>query len=103
MLILKNKYGKYETPCNNEYNGKKITFWMSVNFKKGLEPNKDKLYINPLEWWFSAYQNKDGHPVPSLFIKDWREDDPANMKPKASEVVEVNNQLEFESDDLPFY
>lgn len=98
MLVVKDKYGKWATPCTNK--DKTVTYWLSVGFV-GNEPTIDsKGYINVLDMFMSAFTKKDkrdnsDQPTPKLMITKWE---------YSQKVEKVDNtKCVIDHDALPFY
>lgn len=97
MFVIKSEYGNFTTPCKNQKDDN-VVYWLSINFVRGKEPIKTKTYLTPKEFWFGCYKNKEGKPVPTMWIKSWEED-----TKKEPEQHEQEKGLDIKADDLPFY
>lgn len=90
LTVFKNQYG-YSTLAKNGED----KMYISIQFKKGNEPNLDKARINIKDGFFSMYKNKVGIAFPKLVIMDYTiEEEEQNFIPKDEEPFLV--------DDLPF-
>lgn len=90
LTVFKNQYG-YSTLAKNGED----KMYISIQFKKGNEPNLDKARINIKDGFFSMYKNKVGIAFPKLVIMDYIiEEEEQNFIPKDEEPFLV--------DDLPF-
>ena len=94
MLVVKNKYGRWSTPCSTkDQGGNELTCWLSVQFKRGEEPNNEKANIKVSDFFMSCFNSNDG------------------IKPKlvvmAYSIVERDTHADpnaaIKPDDLPFY
>lgn len=95
MIVIKDKYGMWSTPCSNK--DKTCTYWLSVGFKN--EPNADKkVFIEPVKSFHTAYAKKDGTPCPKLYIMEWK----YSEKPDEVHAQVNGGSFMFEADDLPF-
>lgn len=107
MLVIKNKYGKWNTPCSTKVDGSEVTYWLSVGWGKGKEPTQDKLKIKVNESFYGAFLNKDKVPQPKLIIMSWEYEQEVKKADDGYKYVEedFNNtpSLEVAPSDLPFY
>lgn len=116
MKVFKGKYGWSTTFHNKLQNGEDLKLYMPVQFMRGQEPMKDSIDIEPVRWWGSCYLSKDGETKPKLFIADWREIEqvqdgfvPQNDEYKPDNMADYvaedkpQEQLVFDTEDLPFY
>ena len=88
LTVFKNQYG-YSTLAKNGED----KLYISVQFKKGNEPNTDKARIEIKDAFFSMYKNKTGLAFPKLVIMDYtieQETQPNDFIPP------------FDDSDLPF-
>lgn len=105
MRVFKNQFGKWNTLCKNRMeNGEEAKYYLPVRFKRGFEPTQDSIDIEPVNWWHSAYLNKDGEARPLLFISEWRpEKRELEQKNKGGFEYEKSEGLNLQPGDLPFY
>ena len=88
--VYKNMYG-YSTLAKNGDD----KMYIQVGFKKGKEPNLERVRINIKDGFFSMYKNKAGFAFPKLVVMDY-------------EVMEENNTQQndyvppFDDSSLPF-
>ena len=66
LTVFKNQYG-YSTLAKNGED----KLYISVQFKRGNEPNVDKARIEIKDAFFSMYKNKTGLAFPKLVIMDY--------------------------------
>ena len=85
--IYKNQYG-YSTQAKNK--DKKM--YISVGFKKGIEPQSDYVRVKINSGFFSLYEDRNKLPKPKLIIMDYEEMDNLN---------EDDIKYDYD-DDLPF-
>jgi hypothetical protein len=92
LTVFKNQYG-YSTLAKNGED----KMYISIQFKKGNEPNLDKARINIKDGFFSMYKNKVGIAFPKLVIMDYTiEEEEQNFIPKDEEPFLVDDS------ELPF-
>jgi len=48
----------YYSPIKNEFNNKRVTYYLTVNFKKGMEL-KETAFINVKNFFFSCFEYKN--------------------------------------------
>ena len=97
LTVFKNQYGFSTLAKNGE-----DKMYISVQFKKGNEPNVEKARIKINDAFFSMYKNKAGFAFPKLVVMDYTiEDQNENMgysfKGDYDDIPPVS-----EDDDLPF-
>ena len=92
LWINKSEYG-YSTYIKNEYNGKKITMFMDVQFINGTEPD-ETIYANVTDCFFSCYESKDG-VKPKLVIKEYE-----RIEKNDSDEIDVTDEFLNEDDDV---
>lgn len=87
--VYKNMYG-YSTLAKNGED----KMYISIQFKKGNEPNLEKAKINIKDAFFSMYKNKVGIAFPKLVVMDYEiEEDTATPQ---------NDFIPPFDDSLPF-
>lgn len=94
LTVFKNQYG-YSTLAKNGDD----KMYISVQFKKGNEPNTDRAKIKINNGFFSLYKNKVGIAFPKLVIMDYTiegEQEYQNSFPSDNYVPP------FDDSDLPF-
>ena len=94
LTVFKNQYG-YSTLAKNGDD----KMYISVQFKKGNEPNTDRAKIKINNGFFSMYKNKTGLAFPKLVIMDYTiegEQEYQNSFPSDNFVPQ------FDDSDLPF-
>jgi hypothetical protein len=94
LTVFKNQYG-YSTLAKNGED----KMYLSVQFKKGNEPNTDRAKIKINNGFFSMYKNKVGLAFPKLVIMDYTiegEQEYQNSFPSDEYVPQ------FDDSDLPF-
>jgi hypothetical protein len=94
LTVFKNQYG-YSTLAKNGDD----KMYISVQFKKGNEPNTDRAKIKINNGFFSMYKNKVGIAFPKLVIMDYTiegEQEYQNSFPSDNFVPQ------FDDSDLPF-
>jgi hypothetical protein len=94
LTVFKNQYG-YSTLAKNGDD----KMYISVQFKKGNEPNTDRAKIKINNGFFSMYKNKVGLAFPKLVIMDYTiegEQEYQNSFPSDEYVPQ------FDDSDLPF-
>jgi hypothetical protein len=94
LTVFKNQYG-YSTLAKNGDD----KMYISVQFKKGNEPNTDRAKIKINNGFFSMYKNKVGIAFPKLVIMDYTiegEQEYQNSFPSDNFVPP------FDEDSLPF-
>ena len=97
LTVYKNQYG-YSTLCKNkDQNGNEQKCYMSVQFKRGLEPCGDKAHIEIEDGFFSCYTDRNGNVFPKLVIMAWYPDD---SRDDYREPVGFNNISTIEESEL---
>ena len=95
ITVFKNQYG-YSTLAKNGED----KMYLSVQFKRGQEPNMDKATIEVNKAFFSLYKNKVGIAFPKLVIMKY------TIKKEQEEYQNSisNNDFypQFDEDSLPF-
>ena len=66
LLVFKNQYG-YSTLAKNGDD----KLYISVQFKKGTEPEGERARIKIKDFFFSLYKNKEGTAFPKVVIMDY--------------------------------
>jgi hypothetical protein len=100
LTVFKNQYG-YSTLAKNGED----KMYVSVQFKKGNEPNLEKARIEIKDGFFSMYKNKVGIAFPKLVITDYTiEGEQSNNSFSSDDYVPPfsDNDIPPFSDDLPF-
>lgn len=87
LTVFKNQYGFSTLAKNGE-----DKMYISVQFKKGQEPNLEKAKIEIKDAFFSMYKNKVGIAFPKLVIMDYT----------ILEDVSTNEFSNIQDDMLPF-
>lgn len=96
MLVVKNKYGRWSTPCSSkDMGGNELNVWLSVQFSKGNEPKTDKAYIDVKDLFMSCFNSNDGIK-PKMVVMDWAYSQKVEKKGDKKEVS-------VGPDELPFY
>lgn len=95
LRVYKNQYG-YSTLAKNGDD----KMYISVQFKRGIEPSTDTANIIIKDAFFSMYKNKQGLAIPKLVIMSY---DIENQTENYSEQNSEQNIaiMSFDS-DLPF-
>lgn len=105
LTVYKNQYG-YATLCKGkDKEGNDQKCYMSVQFKRGLEPSGEKTYLEVEDAFFSCYADRNGNIIPKLVIMAWYADDRDDYVERQEEKPEepVEAQKPYVSfDDLPF-
>ena len=70
LWVFKNQYG-YSTIARN----KEDKMYIQVQFKRGCEPNFEKVKIEIKEAFFSMYKNKAGFAFPKLVVMEYTIED----------------------------
>lgn len=86
LTVFKNQYGFSTLAKNGE-----DKMYISVQFKKGQEPNLEKARIEIKDAFLSMYKNKTGIAFPKIVIMEYT-------------ILEDNSQQanDFIPDELPF-
>ena len=97
LTVFKNQYGFSTLAKNGE-----DKMYISVQFKRGSEPEGEKARIKINDAFFSMYKNKAGFAFPKLVVMDYTiEDQNENMgysfKGDYDDIPPVS-----EDDELPF-
>ena len=95
LTVFKNQYG-YSTLAKNGED----KMYISVQFKKGQEPNLDKARITILDGFFSMYKNKVGIAFPKLVIMDYTVE--TQQEQQINYVPFADSDVPPIPDDLPF-
>lgn len=103
MLVVKGKYG-WSTPCKSKLNNEEITYWLSVGFGKGREPQNEKMYMDVKEFFMSCYKKNDGSVAPKMVVMDWSYSQRVEKDAEGNKYVANDTpNLSVAPDDLPFY
>lgn len=98
LRVYKNQYG-YSTLAKNGDD----KMYISVQFKKGNEPDMDKIDIIIKDAFFSLFKNKHGLAFPKLVIMDY--DIQSDKEYEQIERDGIQNEQDYEDnslDSLPF-
>lgn len=95
----------YYAPIVNEFNNKKCTYYLTINFKKGTEPRDESLYINIKKFFFSSFYFNGSANV-KIIVTEYEKtgDSPADLKNyniEKEEYAEFGN-IELDDSDLAF-
>lgn len=96
LRVYKNQYG-YSTLAKNGED----KMYVSIQFKKGNEPQQDTADIRINNAFFSMYKNKNGHAQPKLVIMDYEIENKDEQIEREGIQNEQDYQVDF-SQDLPF-
>lgn len=98
LRVYKNQYG-YSTLAKNGED----KMYISIQFKKGNEPQQDTVDIKINNAFFSMYKNKNGYAQPKLVIMDYEIESDKEYEQIEREGIqnEQDYQVDF-SQDLPF-
>lgn len=84
LRVYKNQYGFSTLAKNGE-----DKMYISVQFKKGIEPTTDTTDIIIKDAFFSAFKNKNGFTFPKLVILSYSK-------------IENNEKSDLDENSLPF-
>lgn len=107
MLVIKNKYGNWNTPCSTKYEGSEVTYWLNVGWGRGKEPNTDKVSIKVKDFFLGAFKTQDGTAKPKMIVMEWEYEQKVTKAEDGNKYVNdgFSNTpaLEIAPNDLPFY
>jgi hypothetical protein len=94
----------YYAPITNEFNGKKTTYYLMVNFKKGLEIEENTL-MDIKKFFFSSYYS-GGEPRLKIIITEYEkieQDKNAfnNYNSEKEDYADFGN-IEISNEDIAF-
>jgi len=94
IRVFKNQFGTFETLLKSKMlNGEEIKYYLPVTFKRGTEPNEEKIEIDIVDGWLTCYLAKNGEPKPKFYINDYI----------GKQEVKKEEGLNIKPDELPFY
>lgn len=92
LVVYKNQYGFTTLAKNGD-----DKMYISVQFKKGTEPDGGKIEINVLDGFFSVYKDKSNTLRPKFVVMSYTAEEQTD-----DTVNELNAADYTEINDLPF-
>ena len=90
IVVTKNSWGMF----NSKIGKAPDTMYLSVQFKKGTEPQGEKITVEIKDAFFATYRKRDGTILPKLIIMDY--------ELKGDETRKTEEHYEYNYDDENF-
>jgi hypothetical protein len=92
LVVYKNQYGFTTLAKNGD-----DKMYISVQFKKGTEPDGGKVDINVLDGFFSVYKDKNNALKPKFVVMSY-----TTTEEPAGDMINELDATDYTGDDLPF-